>query len=386
MSFLGHGNALAYRLRAEWQDRRDGRRAARAWRDPAPSASAGDAVLLVSNGLIGDAILSTSAWRHLRVLWPGKRLVLLGRAAIWPVAEPLFDRFVPFDPATWPAGAEQLGGTWEAIVGDTHVFNGGLGALRTLFERVPARTKLVYEGYAARARFAPCRRFPSGVEVVASLGDRGHVLDHERHYAEAIAARLGVAAPQGPWRPVLTPAHDEGLWSAHGIAPRHYVACQLTSNKPRKDYPLERFAEAIGALPGRRFVALGTAAERERVSGLRLPNVTNLCGTTTLAECFAIVAQATGFLGLDSGLAHAAVALGVPTAVVIGNNKLGWFWPWPQGLTEAPLAVVRDERLRACEGAFFACPTEPIWELARRGPRCLRSLPASRVAEAVAAL
>lgn len=383
MSFLARGNLLACRLRQAWLDRSTRARVAGAWRDPAVASGGAPRVLVAAFGLIGDAILATAGWRQLRSMLPGRELVLLGREAILPVAAPHFDRVVAFTPQSWPAAAAGLGGPFEAILGDLHVFNGGLALLEPVFTRLAATKRLLYEGYAPRTVLAPGRRFPAGCEIVPMRAGGGHVLEHERHYLAAVGKTLGARAPAEPFAPTLEPGDVAGLLAQHRLTPGGYVACQLTSSRPRKAYPLARFAEVVRKRPETVFVALGTAAERDAVAALGLDQLVNLCGQAPLPAAFGVIAQARAFLGLDSGLAHAAAALGVPTVVVTPNNTLGAFWPWPAENLRAPGVVVHDVEHQACTGRFFACPDEPIWELARRGPRCLRAIPATEVAAAL---
>ena len=56
--------------------------------------------------------------------------------------------------------------------------------------------------------------------------------------------------------------------------------------------------------------------------------VRDLRGQTTLEELAQEIAQADLYLGVDTGPAHLALALGKPTVVVLGGGDYGRFFPY----------------------------------------------------------
>ncbi len=81
------------------------------------------------------------------------------------------------------------------------------------------------------------------------------------------------------------------------------------------------------------------------------PGILNLAGKTTLDELFATVAQADVVTAVDSGPAAAAVALGRPLVVLVGENEPVW-WSDPPG--PAAVQIVQNgtaeqgEAVRRC--------------------------------------
>jgi len=87
----------------------------------------------------------------------------------------------------------------------------------------------------------------------------------------------------------------------------------------------ERFARVMDLLqePGRRFVLLGGPGEEslaEKISAIMASPPINMVGKTTVAEALALVSRCGLFLSNDSGLMHAAAALGIPQVALFGST------------------------------------------------------------------
>jgi len=326
------------------------------------------AVLYVAWGCIGDTILSTGTLRHLRRAFDGRRVIYAGRPETRPIAEPFVDEFVPLDAIPQRA--------YDCIVGDIHLFYGGTRKLGALLEALPATRKFVYEGYHLGDGLAPVRTYPRDFEVVPALTKPGeflHVLHDYAHYFREVTRRWSGEAFAGDnLAPALVAAPAEGYEDC--------IAWQPVTNNPKKDYPLARWREVLAAFPDVTFVALGTAIE---TTGLDLPNVKDLCGKTDLAGALGIIAGARGFLGLDSGLTHAAAWLGCPTVCVTQSSNLGYFFPYPDAFPRENVTTVDHPDYRICSGCFMTCKHESIFSTYLRGSKCLRELPAAHVVEAV---
>jgi ADP-heptose:LPS heptosyltransferase len=114
---------------------------------------------------------------------------------------------------------------------------------------------------------------------------------------------------------------------AFGTATR-LVVLHAGSTSRYKLWAAERVAELITSL-GRdsalAFVLLGSGGEREVAESVlrqvRLENRTlSLTGDLTVAQSAAVIRRAALYVGGDSGLAHVALALGVPTVVWFGPS------------------------------------------------------------------
>lgn len=117
------------------------------------------------------------------------------------------------------------------------------------------------------------------------------------------------------------------------------------SRSAAKRWPVDRYAEVVAALhrAGHEVLITGTADERPpaldvaRAAGLSLVRV--LAGRTTPDELFDLVAGAALVIGGDTGTAHLASALRVPSVVLVGPVPASRWGP-PAG---GPHVVLGDD-------------------------------------------
>ena len=106
------------------------------------------------------------------------------------------------------------------------------------------------------------------------------------------------------------------------------------SGSPTKNWPAERFVEIMRRLQaaGRETVAvLGEADVAEAaVLARELPEMPVLAGLT-LTELAATLAECGAFLGNDSGIAHLAAAVGLPTTAIFGPSDADVWAPRGRG-------------------------------------------------------
>ncbi len=96
----------------------------------------------------------------------------------------------------------------------------------------------------------------------------------------------------------------------------------------------ERFARLCALMAktwNAEILLVGAADEKESVERVRraCPGARSWVGKTSLLETFAIIKQCDIFVSCDTGLAKAAMALGVPTATLFGPTdplELGVYW------------------------------------------------------------
>jgi ADP-heptose:LPS heptosyltransferase len=104
-----------------------------------------------------------------------------------------------------------------------------------------------------------------------------------------------------------------------------------------KRWPVRHFIALVNSLQ-REFDAvllLGSTADtaccRELAAALSLPCL-NLAGKTTLLQAGALLQHARLFVGNDSGLGHLAAAAGIPSLALFGPGDPPRYHPWnPQG-------------------------------------------------------
>ncbi len=347
-------------------------------------------ILYLAWGRIGDAILASGFLRQLRRAFPDRKLRVIGRAETAEVLSGVVDEFIPFAEQSWLASDDwrrdflaAVGAGGEILICDVHMFYGGVFVLRGLLEALPCRRKFMYEGYELGSGLAPWREEALGVETIPRLAKAGrnHILAHQRWYLAEILRRCHQAAEptlEG-MRPSLEIPGDGGAVAlGFDLEPGEYIAFQPVSNNRKKDYPLEKWREVLAAFPEEQFVALGTATEQARIAELEAPNLLSLAGETDLAQSLQLIRSARAYLGLDSGLSHAAAALDVPGLCVAQNSNLGYFFPYP-GVLESAVRSRHNPAYEYCAGCFMTCSEESIFSTYLRAARCLRRLPVETV-------
>lgn len=92
-----------------------------------------------------------------------------------------------------------------------------------------------------------------------------------------------------------------------------------------KQWPIDRYRKVIGRLmtdaPGSRIVLFGSASEEEMVRSMALglgPRVTVAAGKTSVKQAAALIERCDLLVCNDSGLMHAAVAVGTPVVAIYG--------------------------------------------------------------------
>lgn len=138
----------------------------------------------------------------------------------------------------------------------------------------------------------------------------------------------GLDLPARERRPRISLGADETVEVLHryGLEPG-YLACVPGAAWPQKSWLKERYIELFGQRlaghPGP-VVLLGGPHDTicdDIAESLDGAKVTNLKGTTRLAEALAILSRSHGVVGSDTGLVHAAEALGVPIVMILGPTS-----------------------------------------------------------------
>jgi len=180
----------------------------------------------------------------------------------------------------------------------------------------------------------------------AVLGAR----DPSLHRVESAAGVLG-----------FSPAPSPRLWledSARAAASAivgdgQILVLGATANWSGKIWPADRFAalaESLtapgGTLANARVAIVGGPGEREIAAPLltRLgPSAIDLVGTQPLGVVAAAIAQASLYVGNDSGLMHVAAAAGVPTLGLFGPSDDRHFRPWGSNAAFLRTVESKDE-------------------------------------------
>src|SRR4029077_13151174 len=96
---------------------------------------------------------------------------------------------------------------------------------------------------------------------------------------------------------------------------------------PAKEWPAENYGSLIDLLARREdaeVVMVGAPSERakcEEVAAASKSGAIVAAGHTNIGELIALLSLCDGFIGNDSGCAHIAGALGIPTVAIFGSTN-----------------------------------------------------------------
>lgn len=319
-------------------------------------------ILVLRFSSIGDIILTTPVLRALRARWPEARITFVTR-----------ERF-----------AGLLKGNPAVDEIETLAEPGGRSELDCLTERLERRKwdLLADLHNSLRSRLLR-RRTPAGIITVyrkplfrrslliygrMDLYGPNPALVPER-YAQALSG-LGVRLDSGPCELHLSGEDFElftGKLPPRWRNDRPFLALAPGAAWPVKRWPPERFAEAAAALcaaHGLRALVLGGEQEREicgRVCQALGPELSlNLAGELPILASAAALSRARLLIANDTGLMHAATAVGAPVVAVFGptTRHFGYFpYRAASRVVEAPLycrPCTHNGRAR-CPLGHFRC-------------------------------
>jgi heptosyltransferase II len=288
-------------------------------------------VLVRAPNWLGDAVMSLPVLAGLRRLFPLADITVLavGRVAPLFAAQPEVTETI-----SYPAGQ----GKWQVLWNLRGRFDVALAlpnsmesALELWLVGVPSRV-----GYNTDARRLFLKEAVSGVQQLDGL--------HTVFYFLGLLKALGGVATFTPPTLYLTPEEagqgarfleeyrlpGRGPWV--GLSPG-------AAYGPAKRWPADRFA-ALGRQLQQdleaRLVLLGGQAERGVAEEVKeeLPHpVVDLVGRTELREALGILSRLQLLVTNDSGLMHAAAALGVPVVALFGSTDPGATGPFTDRAT-----------------------------------------------------
>jgi heptosyltransferase-2 len=337
--------------------------------------------LLRATNWVGDVVMSLPALRALRSSFPKDHLAILCRPWVADLyrLRPEVDEVIVEDPAGEHAGAagrERLAADLRARSFDRAIIlPTSFGTAWTLHQTgIPERTGYCGEGRSSLlTRAVPLSRNASEHQVFRHLR-LVEAAGAERPDAPDVSWSVGAAERESA----------SALLRDAGLTGVPFAAAHVASfAHAAKRWDLARFAEVFDRLAERRSLAvvlLGSAGEAgvnaEAASLARRARVVDLSGKSRLPDVLGLLAQATLFLGNDSGLAHLAGAAGAPTVVVFGSTDPDATRPWdgPRG-DGRPVRLALVRRRTLCAPCRFAiCPIDHA---------CMSAVTVEHVAEAI---
>ncbi|HEY2865414.1 MAG TPA: lipopolysaccharide heptosyltransferase II [Casimicrobiaceae bacterium] len=329
-----------------------------------------ESILIVAPSWIGDAILSEPLLAILRE----------------PLAEPTVDVLVPSWCAPVYARMRGVRSIIENPIGHRELRLGRRRALaRTL--RANGYTRALVLPNSFKSALIPwLAGIPRRVGYVGEA--RGMLLTDVRRLDPkatprlverfvALAARPDELIPT-PAAPALVPDAVNAAEAIRtlGLATRRPVAilCPGAEYGPAKRWPTEHFITLA-----QRFIDSGYAvwllgSPNDRVAGdpiaAAIRDVRNLCGRTDLGTAIDLLATASVVVSNDSGLMHAAAAVGRPLVALFGSSSPDYTPPLSPLARVAKIDIVCSPCFRReCPLGHFKCMRELspnlVYDLAR---------------------
>jgi ADP-heptose:LPS heptosyltransferase len=287
------------------------------------------------------------------------RITLAARAAVAPFAaaspmKAMVDRIIPLplDPYKWDTPTPALFAVLErafAAFADERVETFISAELRPTWFSFVLAAKLRPERAVTLRRVAYSRALVGSIcdrlEIAVPRFERyadAHSGIHELERYRRLLRYLDAGEPVVP-RWSVAPARARRFLREHELDPFSYVACfpSGSAGVSLKIWPPERFAAVLGAVRGTlggRVLVAGDESERallddfaRHCAAADLEPHVFAGGLSSFAELEALVANAWGFLGNDTGLAHLAAAFGVPGVTVYGGGTWPMYAPWGTG-------------------------------------------------------
>ncbi len=195
----------------------------------------------------------------------------------------------------------------------------------------------------------------------------------------ALAAKPGELLPTTS-APVLVPNPGNAAEAirALGLATRRPVAilCPGAEYGPAKRWPTEHFAALARRLidSGYAVWIIGSPNDQLVADPLAamVPEIRNACGRTDLGTAIDLLAGASVVISNDSGLMHAAAAVGVPLVALFGSSSPEYTPPLSPLARVARIDIVCSPCFqRVCPLGHFKCMRElspnVVYDLARLG-------------------
>ena len=339
-------------------------------------------VLIRATNWVGDAVMTLPAVDAMAKAWPGAELHVLAKPWVGAVYQghPAVRRIVAVEEPGRHQGwkgrlglaAELRGGGYDMAVLLQNAFGAALVAWAA---RIPRRIGYCRDGRGMLLTTA----VPCGPDV-RSVHETSYYLHMLR------GAGLPMDPPPGEGvAPVLRISREDRAWAGEFLAQNGLTGKKLmgiapgAAFGPAKCWPADRYAQTADMLCGEGYghvLLFGSKGEAEAAMAVSQAaakaRCLDLAGGTGLGQALALLERLDLFLTNDSGLMHAAAALGVPTVAVFGSTN-----PTTTGPLGPRVAIVRKPvDCAPCKKP--QCPTGDM--------RCFTVITPDDVLEAVLAL
>ena len=282
-------------------------------------------ILALRGGALGDFLVTLPALGLLRARWPQARIELVGHARAAELALPggLLDAVHSQHEARWaalygreplPAGLHARLAAFDLVVNYWPDPDGALAA------HFPTRTGQTWVTAAALPAVSPAARHycealrPLGL---ATTDYRARLWVGKSEYRNPYRGRRPTVR-QSETIPPNTKTTKSGTQNSKPRTQNEtMVAIHPGSGSPRKNWPVERWAELAGRLRGQApLLIVGGEADTAAVAALAAFG--EVAQNLPWPELARRLAACQRFLGHDSGVSHLAAAVGTPCVLLFG--------------------------------------------------------------------
>ncbi|MGE5224397.1 MAG: glycosyltransferase family 9 protein [Omnitrophica WOR_2 bacterium] len=310
-------------------------------------------VAILRASRIGDFICATPAFRSIRTALPDAEITLITLPMLREMAQrlPYIDHYASFP--GYPGIAEQLFRAQQAAGFFDQMQKEGFDlAVQMQGSGINSNPFMLMVGARFTAGFIREGDPPGLLDAALPLPLAGHEIER------VFALPSFIGAPWFDHRidfPLLPEDHQTADQMLAGLEPP-FIGLHPATRQLTRRWPIERFQEAGRQLQkryGGTVIWIGEVEDRERISQLISPDfpAVNLAGCTSLPVTGAVLTHLSAFITNDTGPAHIAYALSVPTVTIFGAGEPSRNGPFHEG----PFRVmVHPVLCRPC--SYEECP------------------------------
>ena len=283
-------------------------------------------ILIIRLSAIGDVIMASGLLPALRAKWPQAHIAWL----VEPAASALLrhnrhlDQLIIWPKAEWKTlwREHHFSVLWTRI----KAFRQQLRAQR--FDLVLDIQGLLKSGILALLSGAPQRVGLGSREgsrmlmtQVVAIADDPSMSSEYRQLAQMLeldpaAFKLDIAIGSQDYKAVTQ------ILARHGVSSPYAVICPFTT-RAQKHWFAERWQALVERLSAQYdwpVVMLGGPDDQSAAAHITVLRLHNLVGQTSLGEAAGLIQRASLVIGVDTGLTHLGIAVGVPTLALFGST------------------------------------------------------------------
>lgn len=153
----------------------------------------------------------------------------------------------------------------------------------------------------------------------------------------------------------------------------NYFVFHVGNSDVRRRWGVEKFLQ-VGeyfAKKGYKILIVGGYCERDLIDAFG-KKFEVIIDQLTLSEYHKMIGGAAAFLGGDTGPTHMAVALNIPTAIILGGGHYNYYLPYPPNIIPEIKNVMYIKSVQPCYGCDWHCTQSDD-----RFMQCIHSIEAS---------